>query len=268
MHWEISLCHPHGLAFYLDEPWLSVAPECNILHPPAFCTQPFRDRLPSHPEITLTTGGRWHLLNICTVAGCLWAWDMQHECKYPFGSSRSANCSWPLLQCSPAFGHWAGFPLECFLAARTQLHSLGDIPTYCHALPSGSLSHVWSAFAFFPFVLLLLVSCLLFTATQAYLTLSFFDCSNYLTVLLLCSVLVHFCQYVLHNEVLRNENNVLHVLTWELHTENSDSFPSPGNSTNTKKGLRKGSMAIKVSGFGNLWTQDGRAKTVVTAICF
>lgn len=47
-------------------------------------------------------------------------------------------------------GHWAGFPPKCFLAARTQLHSLGDIPTDCHALPSESLSQAWSAFAFFP----------------------------------------------------------------------------------------------------------------------
>lgn len=73
MDWESSLCHHHGLTSYLDELWLSVTPECNILHPPAFCTQPFRDQLPSHPEITLTAWGRWHLLNICTVAGCLWA---------------------------------------------------------------------------------------------------------------------------------------------------------------------------------------------------
>lgn len=98
MPWEISLNHHHGLTFHLDVPWLSVAPECNILHPPAFCTQPFRDQLPSHPEITLTTGGRWHLLNICTVAGCLWARHMQHGWEHPCERPRCANCSWPLLQ--------------------------------------------------------------------------------------------------------------------------------------------------------------------------
>lgn len=153
----------------------------------------------------------------------------------------------PCCRAGLSLGHWAEFPLICFLAARTQLHSLGDIPqtaeTSCH-------QEVCLRFGL----------CLLFSLCcihidnpvsysqpqQAYLTLSFFDCSNYLTVLLLCSALVHFCQYILHNEVLRSEDTVLHVLTWELHIEKTDSLSPPGNSTYTKKGLRKGSMVIKV----------------------
>lgn len=178
---------------------------------------------------------------------------MQQGWKHPFESARSANCSWPLLQSRPAsLGHRAGFPLMCFLAARSQLHSLGDIlqstPIPCHQEVC-----LRSAFAFFPLLYSYWYPVSYSQPQQAYLTLSFFDCSNYLTVLLLCSALVHFCQYILHNEVLRSEDNVLRVLTWELHTEKTGSLPLLGNSTYTKKGLRKGSMVMKVC----LWILKG-----------
>ena len=57
---------------------------------------------------------------------------MQHGWKHPAESARSDNGSWPLVQskraswalsCVPAW-----FSLIYFLAARTQLHALGDIP--------------------------------------------------------------------------------------------------------------------------------------------
>lgn len=111
---------------------------------------------------------------------------------------------------------------------------------------------------FFSFVLFLLISCLLVTATTDIFDPSFFDCSNYLTTLLPCSSFVHFCQCILHNEVLRSEDSVLHVLIRELNMEKTDCFPPSlpplGNSTYTKKGAEE--MVIK-----SLWFWDRRLET-------
>lgn len=163
---------------------------------------------------------------------------MQHRWKHPVGSVRSDNCSWPWLQrkctswalsCVPAW-----LLLIYFLAVRAQLRALGDI------LQPAAVSCCQEVFLRFGLHLL-------FSLCHIHIDILSpihnhnrrIWPSHSLTALIIwlfcCSAFVHFCQYILHNEVLRSEDSVLHVLMWELHTENSDSLLIPGNSTEMKK---------------------------------
>lgn len=127
------------------------------------------------------TSAQWH------AAGELGTWNTDGNIHLKVQGVLTV--AGPCCRAGLPLGHWAGFPLKCFLAARTQLNSLGDIPqpTAVPCWKAGSLSKVWSEFPFFPLLYSYWYPVSYSQPQQTYLTLSFFDCSNYLTVLLLCS---------------------------------------------------------------------------------